>query len=95
MLLYIIPAFLIHDASFLQGSCRTLDLSSITPTWSGSWAQYTIHLESFSWSKDWQDSAVTFDGCSGSVSSWDVNQLEFKNTKNYEQWLCIDHLQYW
>lgn len=32
-----------------------------------------------------------FNGCGG-IGSWDVTDIEFKNTKNLKQGLCISHM---
>jgi hypothetical protein len=61
----------------LQGSCRTIDLRSISnKDWKGDWVQLSVALNKFDWYN--ADENGSFNSCSRSFGAWDVNLIEFK-----------------
>jgi hypothetical protein len=79
----------------MQGDCRTFSLSSVEPTWQQQWLTYKIQLASFSWDRKWTSDPADFWGCSSEVSAWDVNKVQIRNNKWYEQHLCIQSLKFY
>ncbi|KAI8467129.1 MAG: WD40-repeat-containing domain protein [Monoraphidium minutum] len=82
------PDYSVTLKSSAKGNCRSLSLTGLTAaSWEGDWATYDVPLGAFAWQQSWDGG--DFWGCSDSVSSWDVNQIDFQSNTSNEQKLCI------
>lgn len=61
----------------LQGSCRSIELRSITDReWKGGWVRLQVPLNTFDWFN--ADEGAPFYSCHTAFGAWDVNLIEFK-----------------
>jgi len=86
------PDFSVYLSSSINGECRTLNLKSLSYVQIKSgWLEYQIQLNTFDWRSN--SGSGTFNGCSSTISDWDVNTIVFQNNWGGSQYFCISDIK--
>lgn len=81
-------------APFLQGSCSTIRLTSLTSALDvNGFSKYTVYMGLFDKAlQKVQAFAADFKGCAGNRAG-DIDAIEFKNDQSYPITLCVNDVR--